>query len=72
MVSLAGWAIPADGAELASPDGSAGEGPQGPVYCKQHAKLALVDSGCFVTVKTGEGATRERWISFAGEFPVLP
>ncbi|TKA53400.1 hypothetical protein B0A53_04386, partial [Rhodotorula sp. CCFEE 5036] len=65
MVSLAAWAIPAGGVDLAGLDELAGEGAGGPVYCKQHAKLALVDSGCFVTVRSGDGASQERWISFS-------
>lgn len=69
MVSLAAWAIPAGGVDLAGLDELAGEGAGGPVYCKQHAKLVLVDSGCFVTVRSGDGASQERWISFSGEFP---
>lgn len=69
MVSLAAWAIPAGGVDLAGLDELAGEGAGGPVYCKQHAKLALVDSGCFVTVRSGDGASQERWISFSREFP---
>lgn len=68
-VSLAGWTVPAEGVDLARE--SVDEGLGGPVYCKQHAKLALVDSGCFVTVKSDDGAAQERWILFSGEFSGL-
>lgn len=46
------------------------------MYRRQHAKLTLVDSGCFVAVQSGDSASQERWItsgklSLALIFPFL-
>lgn len=39
----------------------------GLIYCRQHAKLALVETGCFVTVRPLDAGGRERWITFSGK-----
>ncbi|GAA5885326.1 hypothetical protein JCM3774_005835 [Rhodotorula dairenensis] len=54
MVSIAKWAA-------RSPNDCESADTAGPVYCRQHAKLALVETGCFV--KLGR-AHEERWITF--------
>ncbi|GAA6061551.1 hypothetical protein JCM10212_001083 [Sporobolomyces blumeae] len=63
-----------------APDGDDDEGEAGgdddaaddddddlPVYCHQHAKLSLVETGCFVTSRAGQerGGTSEMWINYS-------
>ncbi|GAA5866199.1 hypothetical protein JCM1840_005110 [Sporobolomyces johnsonii] len=52
--------------EEAEPDGPDDQQP--PAFCHQHAKLALVESGCFVLAglsSWGGGGRREKWVSYS-------
>lgn len=71
MVSLAAWQLStaADGASSPirpAQSASTPETDSEPVYCRQHAKLALADSGCFVVQRNLPTSNREHWVKFAG------
>ncbi|POY70904.1 hypothetical protein BMF94_6082 [Rhodotorula taiwanensis] len=70
MVSLAAWQLStaADGASSPirpAQSASTPETDSEPVYCRQHAKLALADSGCFVVQRNLPTSNREHWVKFA-------
>ncbi|GAA5993687.1 hypothetical protein JCM10908_002297 [Rhodotorula pacifica] len=66
MVQLAQWTGAARSDDFAG-ESSREEASNEPVYCKQHAKLALVESGCFLSAqRRGFTSQREeRWITFS-------